>query len=60
MKLSKRRRKEVLIKYKLTKEPSLTTNNMSSAGALAHHESKSSIKKQRKEKTLKRAEGALP
>ena len=47
MKHSKTRRKDVLIKYKLTKELSLNMNNRSSAGALACHESKSSTIKGR-------------
>ena len=47
MKRLKTMREDVLIKYKLTKELSLNMNDRSSAGALTHHESKSSTSKGR-------------
>ena len=54
------KKKDVQIKYKLTKEPSLNMNDRLSAEALAHYESKSSIinkgkrRRSRERKTLYR------
>ena len=60
MKRSKTRRKDVLIKYKLTKEPSLNMNDRLSAGALAHHKSNSSTNENTKRRAICKSASSVP